>query len=120
MDGTIDDFAWYRENSGGRTHPVAQKRCNPWGLYDMAGNVREYTFDTYMPGAENGGVPVDLKNLVPATIVQVRGGGFNSRRDQLRSSHFAWVSAKEYQPNPSIGLRLVYISEDDQENQACD
>lgn len=37
----IDEVAWYLENSNGRTHPVAQKKPNKLGLYDMTGNVWE-------------------------------------------------------------------------------
>lgn len=35
----LGDYAWYDRNSGGNPHPVAQKRPNPWGVYDMHGNV---------------------------------------------------------------------------------
>ena len=41
----IDEVAWYEENSGNRTHPVAQKKCNGYGLYDMIGNVQEWVWD---------------------------------------------------------------------------
>lgn len=40
-------YAWYKGNSGGKTHPVGQKKPNPWGLYDMYGNVCERVSDTY-------------------------------------------------------------------------
>lgn len=38
----LDPTAWYCTNAGGRTHPVQQKTPNPWGLYDIMGNVSEY------------------------------------------------------------------------------
>ena len=41
----LDEVGWYRENSGDRTHPVAQKKSNGYGLYDMSGNVRELDGD---------------------------------------------------------------------------
>jgi outer membrane protein assembly factor BamB/formylglycine-generating enzyme required for sulfatase activity len=41
--GKTDDHAWSIHNAGGRTHPVAQKKPNPFGLYDMIGNVYEWS-----------------------------------------------------------------------------
>ena len=43
--GDVDAMAWYRQYSGGMTHPVAKKAANAWGLYDMHGNVNEWTAD---------------------------------------------------------------------------
>jgi formylglycine-generating enzyme required for sulfatase activity len=43
----IEAFAWFKNNAGGKSHPVGQKKPNPWGLYDIYGNVCERISDTY-------------------------------------------------------------------------
>ena len=42
----LGEFAWYPVNSNRSTHPVGQKKPNPWGIYDMYGNVYEWILDS--------------------------------------------------------------------------
>lgn len=42
-EGPLEAMGWYKDNSDGHTHPVGQKEPNAFGLYDMHGNVEEWT-----------------------------------------------------------------------------
>ena len=43
----IGNYAWFKDNADAKSHPVGQKKPNPWGLYDISGNVCERISDKY-------------------------------------------------------------------------
>ncbi len=83
----LGQYAWFDGNSGKRTHPVAQKRPNQWGLYDMHGNVWEWVQDWYDENyyrtspASNPKGPESGQNRV------YRGGGWFHYAGFLRSAN---------------------------------
>jgi formylglycine-generating enzyme required for sulfatase activity len=75
-------YAWYSGNSGGQTHPVGQKLPNPWGLYDMHGNVREWCQDrceSFWSMALPGGIALDPQGPDSGSAHVARGGCWGSR-----------------------------------------
>src|SRR5262249_52024748 len=71
----LASYAWYGANSGSTTHPVGQKLPNTWGLYDMHGNVGEWSQD--WAGLYPGGIALDPQGPADASTGITRGGWFN-------------------------------------------
>lgn len=85
----LDEYAWSAENSGYKTHPVGQKKPNPWGLYDMHGNVWEWTLDAYDSGGftEMLGETIDPWAKPESEYPRVvKGGSWNDEAIELRSA----------------------------------
>ncbi len=72
-DAKLGEYAWFAENSGDETHPVDQKKPNPWGLYDMHGNVWEWVQDVYHESYD--GAPTDGSAWVGSGSLRVYRGG---------------------------------------------
>ena len=81
---------WYLASSGGKSHPVAQKEPNAWGLYDMHGNVFEFCYDGCDDGLFGFGYfPEKTTNPVNVSTFDyriVRGGGWFSEPFSCRSA----------------------------------
>ncbi len=68
-------YAWFDGNSNGRSHPVGQKKLNPWGLYDIHGNLYEWCQDGY--GDYDPQETVDPTGPKQAGWRVLRGGGWD-------------------------------------------
>jgi len=80
----LGDYAWYAENAEGRVHPVGQKTANPWGLYDMHGNVWEWVRDWY--GGYSTVLQQNPRGPESGSSRVIRGGGWNISAVVCRSA----------------------------------
>jgi formylglycine-generating enzyme required for sulfatase activity len=124
----LDAYAWYWDNSDEVFHAVGTKEPNAWGLYDMHGNVAEWTLDEYDPGfyaslpEDTAHVPwAEPTRLYPRTV---RGGAYDDDPEALRcaarlESSLNWKRRDPQIPksywwntdSPFVGFRLVRPAE---------
>src|SRR5258705_7196792 len=111
----LTNYAWYILNSGFPAlltlHPVGQKAPNPWGLYDMEGNVWEWTQDWY--GPYPGGSITDPQGPVSnSTRVKViRGGAWDAGESNCRSGRRQTEGVHPFITDYILGFRVVLVTE---------
>ena len=99
-----DEVAWYNDNSRGSTHPVGKKKKNAWGLYDMSGNVWEWTWDRYGSGYYSSSPSADPEGPSSGSARVIRGGSW-----VLNASRTRVAGRRDYGPDArydDLGFRL--------------
>ncbi|MHA6246366.1 formylglycine-generating enzyme family protein [Pontibacter sp. CAU 1760] len=121
---SLGEHAWFKANSNSKTHPVGSKNPNAWGLYDMHGNVAEWTMDQYIPDyyQQLKGKTAENPLATPTKLYPhvVRGGSFKDEPGALRAANREGSDPKWKRIDPQIpksnwwfpeapfvGLRLV-------------
>jgi formylglycine-generating enzyme required for sulfatase activity len=111
------DYAWFAQNSDDRTHPVGEKKPNPWGLYDMHGNCDEWCRDVWLNRLPGGTDPVATEHDMPPNrqwrqpMWVCRGGSFQYpqvERLMTRNRERLGPADKSY----LISFRLARVSSD--------
>ena len=99
----LAEYAWYRDNSGKRTHSVGEKKPNSWGLYDMHGNVYEWCQDWY--GEYSPGSVTDPTGPSSGSRRVLRGGGWSNSARHCRSALRSWFAPGI--SSSGLGFRLA-------------
>ncbi len=108
----LAEVAWFGDNANGKYQKVASKKANPFGLFDMLGNVMEWTLDQYGPYPAAAGV-VDSP-WVQATKPYphaVRGGSWNDPPEGCRCSARVPSDASWKQQDPQLPKSIWYLTD---------
>jgi len=99
---------WFYTNSNYKTHEVGKKPVNPWGLFDMHGNVREWCWDWYSATYYSTFTVIDPMGPSSGSTRVLRGGSWNDSWTNVRA---AFRDKSSPLPNSNskntIGLRLI-------------
>jgi formylglycine-generating enzyme required for sulfatase activity len=100
---SLGNYAWYTSNSGWALHDVGLKLPNPWGLYDMHGNVYQWCMDGF--GTYPGGSVTDPVAPMVNGVMVARGGSYISSAAGCRSAFRVNVYLADYYG--ILGFRVV-------------
>lgn len=101
----LKDHAWYQENSYERTHNVGEKLPNPWGLYDVHGNVWELVQDSWVDNYGSASEDGSAVEKGEGSLRISRGGSYSSKDNALYTAY-----RKKQDPrdgDSATGFRLV-------------
>jgi formylglycine-generating enzyme required for sulfatase activity len=112
----LSAYAWYERDNDFKYQKVGRKMPNPWGLYDMHGNVAEWTLDGYDAGTyatmADGVVEPFVRSTKPYPHV-VRGGSWRDDAARLRSASRQFSDPQWKAADPSLPKSVWHMVEAD-------
>lgn len=106
----LGDYAWFAGNSGGKYAQVATKKPNAWGLFDMLGNVMEWTLDAYGPYGTKEETDPWFKSTKPYPQA-VRGGSWNDAANKVRCAARVPSDPSWKQQDPQLPKSIWYMTD---------
>ncbi|MEJ0056569.1 MAG: SUMF1/EgtB/PvdO family nonheme iron enzyme [Bacteroidota bacterium] len=100
---TLKIFGYFKDNSDNKFHHIKEKKPNAWGLYDMLGNLSEWTIDQYDPAYYSAINKTDPMTTPGAKYPRTsRGGSYLDNATQLRCSNRIPSDVKWNQRDPQV------------------
>ena len=112
--GELDDYAWHFDNADDQYRLVMKKKPNPWGLYDMHGNVAEWTLDRHdrkFYGTPEAAVPDPVAWPEEEFKRVVRGGSWDDDPDRLRSAARRGSTKSWKVQDPQLPKSIWYLTD---------
>ncbi|MFH1919416.1 MAG: SUMF1/EgtB/PvdO family nonheme iron enzyme [Planctomycetota bacterium] len=113
----LDDYAWHFDNSDDQYQKVGKKKPNPWGLYDMHGNVSEWVLDQHVPDFYQSHPSNPARNpfAIPTTEFPrvVRGGSWDDDPNRLRSAARRGSTIDWKMQDPQIPQSIWFLTDGD-------
>jgi formylglycine-generating enzyme required for sulfatase activity len=111
-ESSLGEYAWYKDNSDSKAHPVGTKKPNAWGLYDMHGNVFEWCSDWWQRDYTTTAVSDPTGPGPDSNRVKVfRGGFWGHAPKSNRSAARSGLTARARIPG-LLGFRIAFTSMD--------
>lgn len=104
-EGLLSQYAWFKGNSGKKTHPVGMLLPNAWGLYDMHGNVWEWCQDWYDKEYYAKSPDADPSGPLSGSDHVIRGGSWNKIPYYLKAGYRNYATPDGV--DDTLGFRLV-------------
>ena len=112
----LGEYGWFEQNSDFKYQKVGKKKPNPWGLYDICGNVVEWVLDQYDPDyykqcASNGGTVDPWNKATKPYPIAVRGGSWDDEATMCRSAARRGSDRSWKMQDPQLPKSIWYFSD---------